>query len=142
MFQVGSVFVPVTNLEKSKKWYEEHLGVKEIDSWGGGAGFFFPQGSVQFGLIEVSRSQSTEFEINKGEKNSFFNFVVDDIHAAFRQLKDAGVETTEIQDFGGMKHFDFFDPDQNVFSVVDEDLNSPFHKENVRTQQEKMRTTQ
>ncbi|GEN52749.1 VOC family protein [Halobacillus faecis] len=141
MFQVGSVFVPVTNLEKSKKWYEEHLGVKEIDSWEGGAGFFFPQGSAQFGLIEVSRSQSTEFEINKSERNSFFNFVVDDIHVAFQQLKDAGVETTEIQDFSGMKHFDFFDPDQNVYSVVDEDLNSPFHKENVRTQQEKMRTT-
>ncbi|RDY71135.1 VOC family protein [Halobacillus sp. SY10] len=139
MFQVGSVFVPVTNLEQSKKWYEEHLDVQEIDSWEGGAGFFFPQGFVQFGLIEVSHSQPTEFEINKSEKNSYFNFVVNDIKAAYKRLNDAGVETTDIQEFGGMKHFDFFDPDQNVFSVVDEDLNSPFHKENVRKEQETLR---
>ncbi|MGR9050688.1 VOC family protein [Halobacillus faecis] len=142
MFQVGSVFVPVTNLEKAKKWYEEHLDVREIDGWEGGAGFFFPHGSAQLGLIEVSNPQPTEFIIEKNQKNVYFNFVVADIEAAHKRLNDSGVETTEIHEFGDMKYFDFFDPDQNAFSVVDEDLNSPYHKENVRKQQEKIRARQ
>ena len=138
MFQVGSVFVPVTDLEKAREWYKKHLGVKEIDSWEGGAGFFFPQGSVQFGLIEVSESQPTEFVIEKEDRNVYFNFVVEDIEAAHEKLNEVGVRVTEIESFGGMRCFDFFDPDENTFSVVDEDPLSPFHKENVKKQQDEM----
>lgn len=138
MFQVGSVFVPVTDLEKSREWYKNHLGVKEIDRWEGGAGFFFPQGSVQFGLIEVTESQPTEFVINKDNSNCYFNFVVEDIEAAHEKLNAGRVRTTAIESFGGMKCFDFFDPDNNTYSVVDEDLQSPYHKENVKKQQDGM----
>ncbi|SFJ69279.1 Catechol 2,3-dioxygenase [Halobacillus dabanensis] len=138
MFQVGSVFVPVTDLEKARDWYKNHLGVKEIDTWEGGAGFFFPQGFVQFGLIEVTESQPTEFVIEKGNNNCYFNFVVEDIEAAHEKLNVGGVRTTAIESFGAMRCFDFFDPDNNTFSVVDEDPQSPYHKENVKKQQDGM----
>ncbi|MFD1019661.1 VOC family protein [Thalassobacillus hwangdonensis] len=137
MFQIGSIFVPVTNLAKAKEWYTKHLGVKEIDSWEGGAGFYFPTGSVQLGLMEVSEPQPTDFNIGNGQKNSYYNFVVQDIHEAYDHFSQNDVPTSEIHEFGGMKFFDFFDPDGNPFSVVDEDLSSPFHKENVRKMQEK-----
>ncbi|CDQ25053.1 Glyoxalase-like domain protein [Halobacillus karajensis] len=135
MFQVGSVFIPVTDLGKAKEWYIKHLGVKEIDSWEGGVGLFFPQGSVQLGLIEVDKPQPTEFNVKKNQKNVYFNFVTADIHSAYKELNEAGVLTSDMEDFGGMKCFDFYDPDQNTFSVVDEDPHSPFHKENVKKQQ-------
>ena len=32
MFRVGSIFVPVTNLEKAKSWYEKNLEVAFIDA--------------------------------------------------------------------------------------------------------------
>ncbi len=136
MFKIGSVFVPVTNLEKSSAWYEEHLGVKKIGSWDGGAGFHLPNGSTQFGLIQVETPQPTEFVIKGKQKNSYFNFVVEDVDAVHGELNGRGVVTTDIDDFGGMRFFDFFDPDGNPFSVVSEVEGSPFHSDNVRKLQE------
>ncbi|TYS18578.1 VOC family protein [Rossellomorea vietnamensis] len=132
MFKVGSVFVPVTDLKKSASWYEENLGVKKIDEWEGGAGFYFPSGSTQLGLVETTAPQPTEFAIHGKKKNVYFNFVVEDINDVHQQLQSRGVVTTHIEDFGGMKCFDFYDPDGNIFSVVDEAEGSPFHSANIR----------
>ncbi|NMH68345.1 VOC family protein [Bacillus sp. RO3] len=132
MFKVGSIFIPVTDMKKAINWYENNLGVRKIGSWPGGAGFYFPNSSTQLGLVEVSTPQPTEFVIKGSQKNAYFNFLVEDIQQAHDQLTSKGVVTTEIEDFGGMKGFDFFDPDGNPFSVVDEDIESPFHRENVK----------
>ncbi|MFI8684903.1 VOC family protein [Rossellomorea sp. NPDC077527] len=136
MFKIGSVFVPVTNLEKSTAWYEEHLGLKKIDSWDGGACFYLPNGSTQFGLIEVETPQPTEFIIKGKQKNSYFNFVVQDVDSIHEELNGKGVVTSDIDDFGGMRFFDFFDPDGNPFSVVSEVEGSPFHSDNIKKLQE------
>ena len=63
--------------------------------------------------------------------------MVDDIETALQHFKTNGVVTTEIEDFGGMKTFDFFDLDGNPFSVVNEVEGSPFHSDNVRKLQER-----
>ena len=31
MFKVGGIFIPVTDLERSKRWYELNLGVTKVD---------------------------------------------------------------------------------------------------------------
>lgn len=136
MFRVGSIFIPVTNIEKSAEWYERNLGVKKIEDWGDGAGFYFPDSSTQFGLVEVETLQSTEFITKGNRKNCYFNFLVKDIEAAYHKLNRNGVATTAIEDFNGMKYFDFFDLDNNTFSVVDEPVDSPFHRENVKRMQQ------
>ncbi|MCF2648463.1 VOC family protein [Niallia sp. Sow4_A1] len=132
MFRIGSIFIPVTDLEKASKWYEKMLGVKKIDSWEEGVGFYFPSGSTQLALIQVDIPQSSEFIVKNEEKNSYFNFIVDHIEEVYEYLNKNGVKTTEIKDFGGMKYFDFFDLDGNPFSVVDEPINSPFHSANIQ----------
>jgi len=137
MFKVGCVFIPVTDLQKSTEWYEAILGVRLIDRWDDGAGFYFPNGSTQLGLVKVESPQPTEFSINRNRKNTYYNFVVDDIEAAHRHLHDRNVTTTSIEDFGGMKGFDFFDLDGNPFSVVNEDSSSPFHTDHVEELQNK-----
>ena len=137
MFKVGSIFIPVTDIEKSTDWYVKFLGVKKIDSWGDGAGFYLPTGSTQLALVKVESPQPTEFIIKGNQKNSYFNFVVDDIETTHQQFKNNGIVTTEIDDFGGMKFFDFFDLDGNPFSVVNEVDGSPYHSNNVRKMQER-----
>ncbi|WP_227394658.1 VOC family protein [Jeotgalibacillus aurantiacus] len=137
MFRVGSVFIPVANLEQSSKWYEENLGVKKIDQWDGGAGFYFPESDTQLGLVSVDSPQISEFTAGQGQKNGYFNFVVEDIHEAYASFNNKGICTSDIREFGGMKFFDFFDLDGNPFSVVDEVKDSPFHRENVRKMQVK-----
>ncbi|GAA0501748.1 hypothetical protein GCM10008986_31560 [Salinibacillus aidingensis] len=45
MFNVGGVIIPVTDLKKSKLWYEENLGLTKVDEWNNdeelGAGYCF-----------------------------------------------------------------------------------------------------
>lgn len=136
MFKIGSIFIPVTDIEKSTSWYEKYLGVKKIDSWEDGAGFYLPTGSTQLALVKVESPQPTEFIIKGNQKNSYYNFVVDDIEIALQHFKNNGVVTTEIEDFGGMKFFDFFDLDGNPFSAVNEVEGSPFHSDHVKKMQE------
>lgn len=137
MFQIGGIFIPVTDIEKSTEWYETILGVKQIDSWEDGVGFYFPTGSTQLALVKVETRQPTEFIIKENQKNAYYNFIVDDIEAAHQHFKTNGVVTTDIDDFGGMKCFDFFDLDGNPFSVVNEVEDSPFHSKQVQKMQEK-----
>jgi glyoxylase I family protein len=137
LFKVGSVFIPVTDMEKSMKWYEKHLGVRKIDTWDGGAGFYFPNSDTQLGLVQVDSPQPTEFVISGKKKNVYFNFLVEDIEEVHKELKNSGVVTSVIEDFGGMKGFEFFDLDNNPFSVVDEVEDSPFHRDQVRKSQYK-----
>ena len=132
MFTVGSIFIPVTDVQQSTSWYENNLGVKKIDSWEEGAGFYFPSGSTQLALIKVDAKQPTEFVIQGQKKNTYYNFIVQDIEAAHKHLAENGVVTTAIEDFGDMKGFDFFDPDGNPFSVVNEDESSPFHSNRIK----------
>ncbi|MBM7619999.1 catechol 2,3-dioxygenase-like lactoylglutathione lyase family enzyme [Bacillus tianshenii] len=132
MFKVGGIFIPVTDLKQSTIWYETNLGVKKIDEWEEGAGFYFPNSPTQMALIQVESPQPTEFTIKGKNKNSYYNFLVDDIDAAYKHFHENGVVTSEIDDFGGMKFFDFFDRDGNSFSVVNEVIDSPYHRENVR----------
>lgn len=136
MFKIGSIFIPVADIKKSTAWYEKNLGVKKIDSWEGGAGFYLPTGLTQLALVEVETSQPTEFLIKDNQKNSYYNFVVDDIETAFQHFKGNGVATSGIEDFGGLKCFDIFDLDGNAFSVVNEVVGSPFHSDHVEKMQE------
>ena len=132
MFTVGSIFIPVTDVQKSASWYINNLGVEKIDGWEAGAGFYFPNGSTQLALIKVDVPQPTEFVIQDRKKNVYYNFVVQDIEAAHKHLAGNGVVTTAIEDFGGMRGFDFFDPDGNPFSVVNEEESSPFHSNHIK----------
>jgi glyoxylase I family protein len=136
MFKVGSVFIPVTDLKKSQKWYQDLLGVKLIDEWDGGAGFYFPDCPTQLGLVQVEKPQPSEFSITKNKKNSYYNFLVEDIDEAYSYFNRNGVKTSEIDEWDGMKFFDFIDPDGNPFSVVNEVEGSPFHREEVKKMQE------
>lgn len=136
MFKIGCIFIPVTDIAKSTDWYEKFLGVKLIESWEDGAGFYLPTGSTQLALVKVDSPQPTEFTTKGSQKNSYYNFVVDDIEAAHQHFKSNDIVTTEIDDFGGMKFFDFFDLDGNPFSVVNEVEGSPYHSDNVRKMQE------
>ena len=132
MFTVGSIFIPVTDIQKSTIWYETNLGLEKIDSWEEGAGFYFPSGSTQLALVKVDAKQPTEFLMQDKKKNAYYNFIVQDIEATDKHLAENGVVTTVIEDFGGMRGFDFFDPDGNPFSVVNEDESSPFHSNRIK----------
>ncbi|WP_431800439.1 VOC family protein [Halobacillus andaensis] len=136
MYQLNGVLLPVTDLEKAKDWYERHLGLIQVDEWSEGAGYVFPAGDMTLALIKVEKKQPSEFNITDDKKNVYFNFSVDDIKEAQRKLRNHNVETTEIEDLGFMKKFDFTDPDGNTLSAVIEHPDSPFHKNQIKKLQD------
>jgi glyoxylase I family protein len=137
LFKVGSIFIPVTDLGESMTWYEENLKVKKIEEWGEegtekGVGYDLPNSPTQLALVEVEKAQPTEFTIKENKRNVYFNFIVDDIEEVYQHFKDNGVTTTEIEEFGCMKCFEFYDLDGKTFSVVFEETSSPFHPDRVK----------
>ncbi|MDP4549461.1 VOC family protein [Alkalihalobacillus macyae] len=140
MFRVGSIFIPVTNLEEASLWYEKNLGVKKIQAWEEGTekgiGYYFSDGLTQLGLVQVKKAASSEFHVNDNIRNAYFNFLVEDIESVYNQLRRNGVKTTQLEDFCGMTFFDFCDLDGNSFSVVNEVKDSPFHTDHVKKLQQ------
>jgi glyoxylase I family protein len=132
MFRVGSIFIPVTDMERSMAWYEEHLRVKKIDEWEDGVGYALSDGLTQLALVKVGSHQETEFTIRGDRKNPYFNFLTENIETVHEEFQKHGITVTDIEDFGEMKAFDFNDPDGNPFSIVNEVTGSPFHSDEVR----------
>ncbi|WP_082234870.1 VOC family protein [Halobacillus massiliensis] len=136
MFQVGSIFIPVTQLEISKQWYKKNFGLILVDEWTDGAGYVFSSGSTSINLIQVTNPQPSEFQINQEKKNVYFNLTVHDIEQAWQNFKNNGATPTDIHNTNTMKSFDIIDPDGNVLSIIQEKLHSPFHKNQIKERQE------
>ncbi|MCD5323448.1 MULTISPECIES: VOC family protein [Pontibacillus] len=136
MFQMHSAFIPVTNIERSKKWYDDHLGLIKVDEWESGTdhgvGFVFPRGNTGIALIEVTEPQSTVFTRKGNQPNVYFNFLSDDIEKDYQTLQDNHVTTTPIRHSEEVSTFDFEDPDGNLFSVVQEASHSPYHERHIK----------
>ncbi|MBM7579427.1 VOC family protein [Jeotgalibacillus terrae] len=137
MFKVGSVFIPVTDLEYAAKWYQKHFHVRLIEHFEGGAGFYFPDSAVQLGLIKTDSPQDPHFRDHHGQKNSSFNFVADDIAAVHADFTNEGIKVSPLSDFGGMKFFECTDPDGNILSIVEEVPGSPYHSDEIKKLQAK-----
>ena len=112
--------IAVKDLDRARKFYEETLGLKQVDDFG--EGFMLKSGDTTF---NVYRS-----EFAGTNKATALNFDVDDIDAEVRELKDKGVmfEHYELEGLTakgdvyvgeGMKTAWFKDPDGNILSLFE-----------------------
>ena len=112
--------IAVKDLDRARKFYEEKLGLKEIDDFG--EGFMLKSGDTK---LSVYRS-----EFAGTNKATALTFGVDDIQEEVRGLKDKGI-TFEHYDLeglspkgdiyegeGGFKTAWFKDPDGNILSLM------------------------
>jgi catechol 2,3-dioxygenase-like lactoylglutathione lyase family enzyme len=106
------VSLPVTDLERSTRFYEETLGLHRAP--GGGAWPEFETGNVSLYLVDPT-NMGQQFE---GPHRSYIALRVPDVQEARAQLEAAGVEFTgEILDTG-VCHMAFFaDPDGNALML-------------------------
>ncbi|QAS54336.1 VOC family protein [Halobacillus litoralis] len=107
--QVGAIFIPVSNIEKARDWYEELLGVSV-------------KGEIQFGHLYALPMEGTgvvlDSKIYSDEKvfqTPAFHFNTEDIREAHQFMKEKGVElVSEIQH---NHFFNFKDPDGNLLMI-------------------------
>lgn len=116
--EIGSIFIPVKDLEKSIKWYEDVLDFKLTVNWGLGATLKIHNNTTVLGLIQVSEKQPVEFMNKENSKTSYYNFLTEDIQYSYKSLKQNNVKVYEIQDHGDFYLLNFEDPDGNILSMI------------------------
>ena len=113
--------VAVKDLDRARKFYEETLGLSEVDYFG--EGFMLKSGDTK---LSVYRS-----EFAGTNKATALTFDVDDIDSEVRELKEKGVafehydmegltRDGDIYAAEGMKTAWFKDPDGNILSLLEE----------------------
>jgi catechol 2,3-dioxygenase-like lactoylglutathione lyase family enzyme len=110
--------VPVSDLDRSVRWYRETLGLEP--AWRGEGVAQYRSGSTRFDLY-VTASAGTA-------QHTLAAWIVDDVEDAVARLRGRGVVFEEY-DFPGLKTMDgiadlgyeraawFRDPDRNILSV-------------------------
>lgn len=114
---IATIYVPVSDFWKSKKWYESVLGLE----WGGHC-FLLDSGPTLF-LCETKDHAKPHF--NFTEREGYEMFVVTFQTKTYEQLLDFhvylqqnGVKVEDIEDRGLCgRNFKFYDPDGNKFDV-------------------------
>ncbi|CAM3620691.1 MULTISPECIES: VOC family protein [Brevibacillus] len=110
MNQIGTVFVPVRDIEKAREWYCRILGLPVEGDILFGHLYVVPM-TAGSGLVLDSRI----FEEETRRNSPLFHFNAVDIQAAYDWMKQNGVELIT-----GIEHdhwFNFKDPDGNVLMV-------------------------
>ncbi len=128
--RVGTVYIPVTDPDRSQKWYIQHLGaeLKHLDE----AKAIVDLAGQSFFLMKASAEQSANFIDGNGDTHFSLTFEVDgekvlsELHEDFMRRK---IPVGEIEDRGHAgKNFVFTDPDGNLFDVWSE-LSPAFKKQ-------------
>lgn len=113
--------IAVKDLDRARKFYEDTLGLKEVQDFG--EGFILKSGDTR---LNVYRS-----EFAGTNKATALTFDVDDIDSEVRDLKDKGImfehyDVADLQREGDIYRGDkmktawFKDPDGNILSLIEE----------------------
>ena len=116
--KIGMCAITVSNLEESKKFFINTLGLK-ISSENSEFGWLELTGTQGGNLLGIGQESEEGFQAGG---NAIVSFVVDDLEKAQLELESQGVEfLTDIMEIPGeVKLTVFTDPDENQFFLVQE----------------------
>ena len=108
--QIGTVFVPVSDVAKARDWYCALLGVPADGDILFGHLYVLPMNGAGLVLDSKIYSADAVFRVPA------FHLNTADIQAAHNHLQGTGAEVTEIRDG---QWFNFKDPDGNVLMICE-----------------------
>ncbi|GAA0338248.1 hypothetical protein GCM10008967_30640 [Bacillus carboniphilus] len=118
IFGVG-IFIPVSNLKVSTKWYQEMFGFEILHPDEPEANIMkMGDGTVVFCLVKSTDIIQPAFPKNNYSVDHYFNFHSSNVEKSYQNFQSKGANVSEIHEFDGMKGFSLFDPDGNRFGVV------------------------
>jgi len=114
---VDSIYLAVSNREKSMEWFKKHFGLIQDDT------NRLKIGKDEVFFLETLDGSSTNIRTKDwimGEDHFLmpaFCFRAENIRILYHDLNSNGVHTEELQDHGWFLEFDFYDIDNNKFKV-------------------------
>lgn len=114
---IGGIFFKSENPEKTKKWYEKHLGL-QTDQWGTNFEWRQAEDSSKKGFTQWSPfSESTSY-FEPSQKDFMINYRVQDLEWLVSQLKKEGVRILdEIETYKYGKFVHILDPEGNKIEL-------------------------
>ncbi|CAM4289199.1 VOC family protein [Paenibacillus tarimensis] len=114
-------YLPVSNLERSVKWYEETFGLTVRKREPGGAILVLGNGQWLF-LLETTGPRTANFTTDQWNGAGFemfsLTFEVENIVELHKRLREQGAEVEPLADYDSCGlQFTFKDPDGNKFNV-------------------------
>ncbi|HEX7065925.1 MAG TPA: VOC family protein [Bacillales bacterium] len=122
--KIATVEVPVSNLDRSIKWYTEVLDL-HLDYKGDQDAMllFYKKGTPSIFLVETEEADTLSFfNSNTGVTHSVIDFYTADLKGFYGYLKEQNVEVGSYNaDPNGVGGFGFKDPDGNSLSACNID---------------------
>lgn len=114
--RVDTIFVHVTDLEKSVEWYGKLLGIA-IKGEVHGPIYTFDMGGGRPGLTLDNHYFDDNYQL-KPLNQPLFNLSATDINEAYKYVEELGAEiVSNIQTFPDLSEFSFKDPDGNIIMI-------------------------
>jgi len=110
---IDTIIVRVSNIEVSRKWYQEKLDLKPI----------WDDPNLKLVVFDTGGPTSltiwqTEKEIqNNPDTSTYPIFRNTDVISANQELKAKGINAGEVIDDGFVNYFFFYDPDGNILEA-------------------------
>ncbi len=109
---IGGVFVPVSDIEKAKDWYMRVFGLPDSPVLFGHLWCTKLANGVWLNLDAKLRTPAGEVPVFRAPA---FQFMTEDIQAAYAHMQSQGVEL--LSEILHGHFFNFKDPDGNIFMV-------------------------
>lgn len=131
--RTGTIYLPVTDLAASVRWYEDKLGFTLFEMREHSAEFQVYRGAIRLELVQHDGSAETFRPlayIDEYSHTVHFNVMTPNARFVHDYLAERNVQVTDVMDYGPIIVFDIIDPDGNCIGVVQEkaDENNPFYR--------------
>ncbi|KGX92974.1 hypothetical protein N781_13950 [Pontibacillus halophilus JSM 076056 = DSM 19796] len=112
MVNVGTIEIPVEQLDESIQFYTEMLGLTTLQKGEESCMLTFNQhGAPNLFLVKSEQFQPLHFESSHIKNNSIIDFYTTDLDTCHRVFSDAGIEVTSLNKTdSGLGGFGFKDP--------------------------------
>lgn len=115
--RVDTIFIHVSDLERSIQWYSNLLGIEVIKTKHTGPVYTFNMGEGTPGLTLDSHCDDENYKLSPSNQ-PLFNFSTSDINRAFHHVSEMGAEIiTDIIKHSDLSEFSIKDPDGNILMI-------------------------